>query len=146
MPAIFEYVHEVLPEEIDALGHANNVSYLSWMQTAAIAHSAAQGWPMERYRQLGAGWVVREHRIEYLRPARLGQTVIVRTWVADFRKVVSRRKYRIQDSEGRVLATGETLWAFVNLETFSPCRVPRELIESFPVVADEREVLHDGTS
>ena len=42
MPAVFEYRHRVAAEEIDALGHANNVAYLQWMQAAALAHSAAQ--------------------------------------------------------------------------------------------------------
>jgi acyl-CoA thioester hydrolase len=39
------------------------------MQDIAIEHSAAAGWPMARYVELGAGWVVRSHFIEYLRPA-----------------------------------------------------------------------------
>lgn len=136
MPAIFEYVHVVRPEEIDGLGHANNVAYLSWMQQAAIAHSAAQGWPMERYLQLGLGWVVRTHHIDYLRPALAGQTVRVLTWVAEFRKITSVRRYRVLGPDGNVLATGETLWAFVHLGTLTPRRVPPDLVASFQVVED----------
>ena len=44
MPAIYEYRHTVEETEIDAQGRVNNLEYLKWMQTAAIAHSAAQGW------------------------------------------------------------------------------------------------------
>ena len=39
MPAIYLYSHTVRPEEIDGLGHVNNVCYVSWMQDAAMAHS-----------------------------------------------------------------------------------------------------------
>ena len=60
-----------------------------------LAHSAAQGWPAERYHELGAGWVVRSHQIEYLRPAFAGESLVVRTWVAGFRKVTSLRRYKI---------------------------------------------------
>ena len=45
MPPIYHHRHTVLQSEIDSLGHANNVAYVEWMQLAAVAHSAAQGWP-----------------------------------------------------------------------------------------------------
>lgn len=86
MPAIFEFAREIRPEEIDGLGHVNNLVYLKWMQSAAIAHSAAQGWPSERYHALNAGWVVRSHFIEYLRPAFSHHGILVRTWVSDMKR------------------------------------------------------------
>ena len=91
MPAILEWTHTVVEPDLDGLGHANNISYLKWMQSAALAHSAAQGWPVEAYAALGCGWVVRSHFIEYLAPALLGDTILIRTWVADLGKVTSRR-------------------------------------------------------
>ncbi|HQU47038.1 MAG TPA: acyl-CoA thioesterase, partial [Pirellulales bacterium] len=84
MPAIYEHHHVVRPDEIDELGHANNLAYLRWLQDAAVAHSAVQGWPAEAYRKLGLGWVVRSHEITYERPALPGDAVVVRTWVASF--------------------------------------------------------------
>ena len=78
MPAVYEHHHTVADDEIDALGHANNVAYLQWMQGAAVAHSAAQGWPGDRYRQFGFGWVVRAHTIEYSQPALRGEEIVVR--------------------------------------------------------------------
>ena len=83
MPVYFEYQHTVLPEEIDGLGHANNVSYFAWMQAAAIAHSALQGWPTEAYQEQGWAWMVRTHQIEYRRPALVGEQIRIKTWVAD---------------------------------------------------------------
>ena len=95
MPSIYEHLHTVGQEEMDLLGHASNLAYVGWMQDAAVAHSAAQGWPTERYLQIGAGWVVRSHAIQYRQPAFAGQTIVVRTWVANFRKIRSLRKYKI---------------------------------------------------
>mgnify|MGYP003526290200 CR=1 FL=1 len=82
MPAVFEYQHQVTEAEIDGVGHVNNLAYLRWMQDAAVAHSAAQGWPAKAYYDLGQGWVVRSHFIEYLVPAFAGDEIVVRTWVA----------------------------------------------------------------
>ena len=41
IPAILEWTHTVVEGDLDGLGHANNISYLKWMQSAALAPSAA---------------------------------------------------------------------------------------------------------
>jgi len=137
MPAIFEYHHCVTAEEIDGLGHVNNIEYLRWLQKAAVAHSAAQGWPMSAYYELGLGWVVRSHFIEYLIPAFAGDEVVVRTWIADIKRVTSMRRYElVRQSDGKLLATASTNWVFVNFATLQPCRVPGEVMSAFEVVKE----------
>ncbi len=135
MPDIFFHPHAVQADEIDSLGHANNVVYIAWLQAAAVAHSAAQGWPGTRYHELGQGWVVRAHAIEYLLPAFAGDHVVVETWVASMKKVTSLRRYRIvRSGDGALLATAETNWAFVDLITGKPVRIPPEVGGAFVVV------------
>jgi acyl-CoA thioester hydrolase len=135
MPAVFELAREIRPEDIDGLGHVNNITYLKWMQTAAMAHSTEQGWSAERYHALKAGWVVRSHFIEYSRPAFASHGIIVRTWVADMKRFASMRRYQIlRDTDRLVLAKAETNWAFVDYVTGKLSRVPNEVAESFDVV------------
>jgi len=140
MPAFFHYAHTVADEEIDALGHANNLAYLKWMLSAAIAHSDAVGWTTERYLELGAGWVVRSHSIEYRSPAFAGQEIVVRTWIADFKKVTSLRRYEIVRAvDQTLLATAETNWAFIGFEHRVPRRILPEIIASFgPLTTDQQ--------
>ncbi|HUT89074.1 MAG TPA: acyl-CoA thioesterase [Thermoguttaceae bacterium] len=146
MPEIYEYRHAVRRDEIDGLGHANNVAYVDWMQSAAVAHSTAHGWSGERYRRMGFGWVVRSHQIEYLQPAFAGDPVVVRTWVATLKKATSVRRYKIlRETDEALLATAETKWAFVNYTTAQPMRIPREVAESFRVI-DDRSSETPGTS
>jgi len=137
MPEIYEYRHTVRQDEIDGLGHANNVAYVDWMQSAAMAHSTALGWSGERYRQSGFGWVVRSHRIDYLQPAFAGDPVIVQTWVATLKKATSIRRYKIvRETDGALLATAETKWAFVNYTTRQPMRIAPEVADSFRLMDD----------
>jgi acyl-CoA thioester hydrolase len=136
MPEVFEYRHTVAVDEIDVQGHANNVCYVAWLQAAALAHSAAEGWPAERYTALGRGWVVRSHSIEYHAPALAGNDIAVFTWVATMQKVTSVRRYRIvRRSDGMLLATAETRWAFVDYATGQPVRIPAEMACAFALVA-----------
>lgn len=140
MPAIMEWTHTVVDTDLDGLGHANNVSYVKWMQSAALAHSAVQGWPVEAYAELGAGWVVRSHFIEYLSPALRGDTIVVRTWVADMKKVTSLRRFRMltmRADKQILLARAETDWAFVDYQTTLPKRIPPSVINSFEIATIE---------
>jgi acyl-CoA thioester hydrolase len=140
MPEIYEHHHAIQPDEIDSLGHVNNVSYVIWMQDAAVAHSTAQGWSGDKYRESGQGWVVRSHKIEYLQPAYASEEIVVRTWVATMNKATSLRRYQIvRQADQALLATAETTWAFVNYATGRPARIPQEIAAAFSVLDREEK-------
>jgi len=131
------YVHEltVTEADIDRVGHVNNRAYLRWMEEAALAHSSANEWPPQRYDEVGFGWVAKSHFIEYLKPAFLDEDILVRTWVSGFKRASSVRRYRIErPQDDVVLAIAETNWAFVNLKTLAPARIPAEVADCFTPV------------
>lgn len=143
MPAVFHHARVVSAEEIDRQGHVNNVAFVRWMQDAAVAHSAEQGWPNDRYEAGGFGWVARMHRIEYLSAAYQDNPVVVLTWVSEFGKVTSKRRYRIWNPDSKVLlADAETTWAFIDLTTKKPRRIAPEVGDAFEVV-DEANGMPD---
>src|ERR1035441_4244605 len=123
-------------EAVDRNRHVNNVAYVQWMQDAAIAHSAATGCT-RMTEAIGATWVARMHRIEYLSPAFAGEAITILTWVADFRKVRSLRRYKfIRAADQKVLAQGETDWVLVDVATGHPRGIPAELANLFELVPD----------
>lgn len=135
MPRIYEKPVLVGPESIDALGHVNNREYLRWMEEVALEHSAAQGWPTERYLATGCAWVAAEHRIEYLRPAFAGDSLMVTTWVESLAGADSVRRYVI--SRGRkAVARGQTRWTFANLANGRATPVPDAVAQAFDCVAE----------
>ena len=74
----------------------------------------------------------------YLAPAFAGEEIEVVTWVSNFRKVTSLRRYRIvRPSDGAVLATAETDWAYIGRKRNVPRRIPAELIADFVLVPDD---------
>lgn len=136
MPQPFVYGIEVAASDLDANGHANNVEFVRWMQSAAVAHADAAGCTAAT-RAAGATWVVRSHRIEYRRPAMAGDRVRVLTWVADFRRAFSLRKYRfVRAVDGVVLAEGETDWVFVDVQSGRPRSIPEVVRSMFDVSPD----------
>lgn len=138
MPRIFLARIPVADADIDVNEHVNNLAYLRWMQEGATAHSAAQGWPLEAYRALGAGWFVRSHFIEYHLPALAGDVLLLRTWVAAMRSSSSLRRFHFRrEADGRTLATAQTRWAFVDFASGRPARIPPEVASAFSIVPDD---------
>jgi acyl-CoA thioester hydrolase len=116
---------------LDQNGHVNNVMYVQWMQDIAVEHYDSMGGTAPT-QALGATWVVREHKIVYLRPAFAGDEIKVQTWVVNLRRVRSLRKYQfIRTSDDALLVRGETDWVFVDAETGQPRRIPEEIANLF---------------
>jgi acyl-CoA thioester hydrolase len=118
--------------ECDVYGHVNNANYLRYMQEAAFDASAAAGYDAACYEQMGRMWYVHATDIEYLKPLKYGDTVEVKTWVTDFRRVSSRRAYELCSVDsGDVIAKAVTDWAFLDSRTEKPAPIPNELIQHF---------------
>jgi len=131
--------------ECDPYGHVNNANYLRYATQAALEASADAGYDTAKYRELGTVWLIREAGIEYLRPARFGETLNVKTWVGDFRRVRSRREYEMTlASSGELIARAYTDWVYLDAQTLQPARIPEEMMAAFfpegaPAEAPKRE-------
>ena len=132
--AIFRYAFTVPEDAIDQNGHVNNVVYIQWMQDVAIRHSdAARG--TSAMRAVGCTWVVRSHKIEYLSPAFAGDSIEAGTWVVNFSRVRSLRRYKfVRTSDAKLLARGETDWVFVSTENGRPRAIPDNVRKAFPLL------------
>jgi acyl-CoA thioester hydrolase len=139
MPQIYRYDLVVTDDVIDENGHVNNIEYLRWMQDAAIHHADSWGCTLAT-KAAGAAWVVRSHRIEYLKPAFSGERISVLTWVSNFRRVQSLRKYKvIRVEDDAVLAEAETEWIFVDAQSGRLRSIPKEVSTVFELAPKERE-------
>ena len=136
---IYRYDLIVTQQAIDKNGHVNNVEYLRWMQEAALLHADSQGCTRATI-AAGGTWVVRSHRIEYFRPAFVGEHVSVLTWVSNVRRVQSLRKYKIIRSKDQaVLAEAETDWIFTDAQKGRLRSIPKEVSALFELVPEEKE-------
>ncbi len=140
MQAIYRHRFVVEPEVIDANGHVNNVVYVQWMQDVAVRHADAVGCTQVT-RRIGATWIARSHWIEYLKPAFVGDEIEALTWVANFRKVRSLRRYKfVRTTDNATLAQGETDWVFADAKTGRPRAIPGEVSDVFEVLPGPAEL------
>jgi len=121
MPHTYERVFHVRPDDIDGLGHVNNLVYLRWVQEVAAAHWAV----VARAEDRGAiVWVVVRHEIDYVKPAFEGDELLARTWVETWHGATSDRRTEVRRaSDGEVLARARTLWCALDAASRRPRRL-----------------------
>lgn len=132
MALIHERTFRIRHYECDAYGHVNHAHYLRYMQETAMDASAAAGFDMDWYAAHNRLWLIRQTDITYLRPLTYGDSVIVKSWVADFRRIQSRRMYemRLAGSDEKV-AEASTDWIYLDSQTNRPVTIPQALINGF---------------
>lgn len=126
-PIIYEIKIVVSSKDLDELNHVNNAVYLQYIQEAAMQH-----WYASVSKEISDGmrWVARRHEIDYLKPAFLGDELVVRTWVAEFTAVTSERHYEIARNE-EILVKARTVWVSLDAVTLRPKRFGNEVIAPF---------------
>jgi acyl-CoA thioester hydrolase len=127
----FELAIEVEPADIDQLGHVNNVTYLRWVQEAAVAHWTAAAPAADQAKLL---WVVVRHEIDYKQAAFLGDGIIARTWVGSASRIRFERFTELLRARDRgVLAKARTMWCPIDSRTGRPASVSAAVRASFSV-------------
>lgn len=118
---------EVQPEDIDELGHVNNIVYLQWVQQIAGAH-----WMSRTSREIQEShiWVVLNHYIEYKHPAFLHDRLTLKTYIGETTGPRSIRYVEILRGE-ELLAKAKTEWCLLDARTMRPRRATPELMDLF---------------
>lgn len=130
----FEQTFPVEPEDIDQLGHVNNIVYLRWVQDIAIAHWNSLTTDEQREAIL---WVVVRHEIDYKQAAHLGDSIVARTWVGAASGLHFERLTELyRASDHALLAKAQTFWCPIDRQTGKLKRVSPEIRELFSVRAE----------
>ena len=132
MPLTHTRTFRVRHYECNAHDQVFPAVYMRYAQEAAFAATAAAGYDLARYEELDRLWLARESEIEYLRPLRYGDSVQVKTWVVDFRRVRSIRAYEFRHAESSLLvARATTDWVHLTLSTLRPAYISIEMRTAF---------------
>jgi acyl-CoA thioester hydrolase len=126
---VFDWEITVLPEHLDYLQHVNNVVYVQLMQDVADKHwnSVVPAKANEHIR-----WVVRRHEIDYLAPAFLHDTLVVRTWTGEHTAVTWDRHYEIiRPGDEKKIIAAKSVWVLLDKLSGRPRRIDEEILTRF---------------
>lgn len=106
--------------------------YARLLEEAATLASADAGYPPDWYAEHGTAWVIRRSTIECPMAIPRGVELEIATWVADFRRVRSRREYTVRlPGELAAMLTAHTDWIYVDAASGRPRRIPDEMMRAF---------------
>ena len=130
-PFVIDVVVE--PRHIDALGHVNNVHYLSWLQRCAWAHSTARGFSEEQMVRLDRAMVVRETHMRYLAATFEGDRLCVGDWItaSDGRLRATRSFQIFRPRDERLIMQAQIDYVCMRVSDGKPTRMPPEFIAAY---------------
>lgn len=112
-------------DHIDLMRHTNNVVYLQWLERVAWSHSQSLGLGPEQYEALGHGMVVRQHELNYLQATRLGERILLATWLLRVDRLSTWRGYQfIRLDDGETVFRGSTHFVCVDIAAGRLRRMP----------------------
>lgn len=129
---IYQHRFRVRYAETDAMRVAHHASYLIWLEAARVEWLRALGFSFADVEASGYGHVVREARIQYRRPVRFDQELVIQIALAaaaGARMIFGYRVYDAaelaQEGDGAArplaVATTEMIWVTPD---GAPIRVP----------------------
>lgn len=124
-----QYDLQVNKNHLDELAHVNNVQYLHWVQEIAEAHWKSligkNPYPF-------GIWVVRSHKIDYKRPAKLYDWLTLKTHVTLTEGFLSQRIVRIYLKDtNTIVAQCSTQWCYLNSKTMELETIPEKVFQLF---------------
>lgn len=130
-PFVFETV--VSPDQIDVLGHTNNVHYLAWLQDCAWAHSCARGADAGTMVELGCAMAVRETRMTYLGATFAGDRLLVGDWItASDGRLRAQRTFQIIRPADRSTVLRATIdYVCITIASGRPTRMPEAFVRAY---------------
>jgi len=148
VPSVYTAHVTVRHDEVDRFGRVHPGVHLRYLAHAAVEASTAAGYDAGWYVAAGAMWLIRRSTFELVDVVRAGERLAIRTWVEDFRRVRSHRRYTVHGADGRRCLEALTDWVYVDALSGRLRRVPAEFAPAFgvpPGAGSERDAW-DGPS
>ena len=126
-------------EDTDTAGIVYYANYLKFMERARSDMLRAAGIDQRAALEAATGvYAVAEAHVRYLRPARLGDDLVIVSSLEEVRAASVRIQQRVMRG-GETCAEGRITAAFLTPDG-RPTRQPREWVERFEVIVDGREL------
>ena len=125
---------EVYNFDTDAGGVVHNIAYLRMVEIARSQLAASLGWPLEAMARTGLVPVVARTEIDYLKPARLGDHLLVSAELIRLEKVRMFMRFEIISAQKPEIVFVRCVQTMVTVQLPGgrPQRVPAAWSEAYP--------------
>ncbi len=133
--SIFETELKVRPDDIDMFNHVHNSKYLDYVLAARYEQMQLNyGMSWEEFTKIGFGWVVSHVDINFKRPLRLNDFMLIRTGILTINEKGCRVQFEIENKQtGKVASDGIFDYVMIDLNTNRSARVTDEMIKAYSI-------------
>lgn len=125
----YEKTLVVEEEDLDLLQHVNNIRYVEWIQEVSKEH-----WESRASEKIKSEvvWVVLSHHVQYRKEAKLGDTIHIKTFIAQTKGAISVRAVEMRLLHSNtLLVESKTEWCLLNSHNLKPMRISPEIRSFF---------------
>jgi len=135
MTSRFSSEISVRPDDIDQFNHVHHSCYLNYIQAARYDQMVKDyKMSMDDFMTRGFGWVVRSTTLNFKRPLRMGDTIIVHTQVVDMTETdISVDVEIINKRRMKSALDGRMVYTLINLESGWAEKIPDDVRKKYLV-------------
>jgi YbgC/YbaW family acyl-CoA thioester hydrolase len=123
----FETREEVMFFDTDCGGVVHNLAYLRMIETCRTRLAATMGMDLKDMAETRIFPVLTRTEVNYQRPAKLGDWLVVRGWLEELGKARFWCGFEmIRETDGQILVTARQALALVQMPEGKPLRLPAE--------------------
>jgi acyl-CoA thioester hydrolase len=123
--------------ETDQMGYVYYGNYPAYYEVGRAEAMRKLGMTYRQMEEKGVMMPIASMQLKYIRPAHYDDLLTVRTIVKEFPKVRMHFYYEVYNEKGKLINQGETILAFVDINSGRPCPAPdwflNALRENWPV-------------
>ncbi|HEY0456799.1 MAG TPA: thioesterase family protein [Verrucomicrobiae bacterium] len=121
--------------DVDSFGHVNNAVYLMFAEAARNDYMLQRGLVFADFKRWNAGPVLTAARLEYKAPAVCDDELII----TGLMEALGRARFQIVHEfllkkDNRLVCRADLEFAFVDLATGRPCRMPEPFAKAFGIL------------
>lgn len=131
-PKVYTTSKRVEWRDLDPNGHVHNAVYLAYLEDCGMQVADHYGWTLDRLEAEGLRILVKQHHIQYLKPAFLDDILTIDTWISDLKSASCVRHYRIRrESDGEDVLYCHSKYVWVDHASGKPVRIPADFMADF---------------
>ncbi len=130
---MFEFKSKIRYSETDSKGKLSLTSLLDYFQDCSTFQSEELGVGLDYTKGLDLIWVVTYWQIDVAEYPGLCDDVIIGTFPYDFKGCMGNRNFYMKDASGNRIASANSVWALMNVNTGRPTVPTDKMLESYSV-------------
>ncbi len=111
--------------ETDQMGYVYYGNYAMYYEVARVESLRSLGFAYKKLEEQGIMLPVLENKTKFLLPAKYDELLTINVKILSRPGVKIVFHYEIINESNKLINTGETVLAFVNMDTGRPCRPPK---------------------